>query len=146
LLVCAALLAPACAPEQGAVDLPVRDQARFEAEIQPIVGSGCGSLDCHGDSGRPLRLYARYGRRADAALRDSELTAAELADNVAAFAGLPDDRLLGKPLAVDGGGMHHEGGDLWPDRDAPEYRCLEAWLTGGADPASCAAALERVPY
>ncbi len=124
----------------------VRDPVSFEADIQPILGPGCGSLDCHGDRGRPLRLYAQFGRRAAAELRSAPLTPEEIADNVAALATMPPDRVLGKPLDVSAGGMRHVGGDLWPSDSAPAYTCVSAWLAGEQAQAACEMAAAQAPY
>lgn len=146
-LAAACAAASACAiEEQAELSLPERDVAAFAADVQPFVGSGCGSLDCHGDPGRPLRLYARLGLRVSASLRYEPVTDEEVAANVAAFAALPVERLLGKPLAVSAGGMKHVGGDLWAGRDAPEYRCLQSWLDGAVDDEACTAAVAAAPY
>lgn len=144
-LLCATSIA--CDVEsQQEIPLPARDATRFEADVQPFVGPGCGSLDCHGDPGRPLRIYARFGLRMSAALRHEPVSAEELTANVAAFAALPVERLLGKPLAVDAGGLRHVGGELWQTADSPEYRCLAAWLDGLEDDAACTSAIAAAPY
>ena len=144
-VVCA--LATACEVEDQVESMsPQRDLAVFTADIQPFIGSGCGSLDCHGDPGRPLRLYARFGLRKSAALRHEPASDEELVANVAAFAALPVERLLGKPLAIDAGGLKHVGGDLWATPAVPAYRCLQAWLEGDTDTAACAAAVAAAPY
>ena len=41
--------------------------------------------------------------------------------------------LLLKPLSTKAGGIHHVGGDLWPDTADPAYRCLLAWLAQAAN-------------
>jgi hypothetical protein len=116
--------------------------ADFGAHVQPVLSGGCASLDCHGDAGRPLRLYARDGLRLAADLRGHDPTEDELVANMDAIAGLgvgrsriEDDLLLLKPLSVAAGGVHHVGGDLWADQSDPAYRCLHAWLRDGASDA-----------
>jgi len=110
----------------------------FETYVQPVLQAGCASLDCHGNAGRPLRLYARNGLRIDVALRGEDASDGEMLSNIAAIAGLEpgvdkveDHLLLLKPLAVEAGGLHHIGGDLWPDQSDAVYRCLHAWLRAG---------------
>jgi len=136
----------ACAVDpQEELPLPELDLDGY-ADVQSFVGPGCASLDCHGDPGRPLRLYALYGLRASRDLRGLPITMEELDRNLAAFSAQPPDRLLGKPLALDAGGMKHVGGDRWASPDSPEYLCMQAWLEGGSDPEACAAAAENAPY
>jgi hypothetical protein len=122
--------------------LAERDQDAYADLVQPYVGLRCGSLDCHGDSGRPLRLYAEHGLRSSDALRGQPITIAETTHNVASFAGVdPDhDDTVGasrhlamlKALAVDAGGFAHEGGDVWNRLDQPGYLCVLGWLENRA--------------
>lgn len=125
----------------------------FSAFVQPVLQVGCASLDCHGDAGRPLRLYARNGLRAEVALRGQDASDLEILANMHAIAGLDpqidridDHLLLLKPLAVEAGGLHHVGGDLWADRTHGVYRCLHAWLRSGvADVAARALCTSVLP-
>jgi hypothetical protein len=123
----------------------------FEANVQPFVAPGCGSLDCHGAVGRPLRIYSMFGLRIGND-RDLDVTAEELAANAEAMRGIsfdivgPAHRALAKPLAEAAGGMHHVGGDLWPSADAPEYLCLSAWLSDAENDAACTEAVANAPY
>ena len=133
LVVVAALVAACNAPDQGAQTLPAGDVASFAADIQPIMTDSCASLDCHGDPGRPLRLYAERGLRLEAALRDTPITQEEIAHNVGAFLGVSpgavaDHLALLKPLAIDAGGMEHLGGDLWSSPEHPHYAAIRGWL------------------
>jgi hypothetical protein len=120
-------------PGPGSEPVPAGDIASFAATVQPVVTDSCASLDCHGAPGRPLRLYAERGLRHTAALRDTPITDAEVADNVAAFIGVSpgevvDHLALRKPLAIGAGGMEHIGGDLWSSTADPSYAALRAWL------------------
>ncbi len=126
--------------EQGDAPVAVSGElADFAAYVQPVLRVGCASLDCHGNAGRPLRLYARNGLRQVATSRGQDATDAEMTANMIAIAGLDpaaadieDHLLLRKPLAVEAGGLHHVGGDLWLDQNDGVYRCLHAWLRAGA--------------
>lgn len=131
------------------IELSPGDSAVYAAELQRYVGLGCGSLDCHGDGGRALRIFAEYGLRERDDLRNQPPSQSEVASNVQAFAGLAGDSpashlALLKALAVDAGGMAHEGGDVWRDSSAPGYRCLLAFLSNQTDPDACAVALAEV--
>jgi hypothetical protein len=156
------LLLLACVDEGAALRVPPLDADRYALEVQPYVAASCGTLDCHGDPGRPLRIYSELGlRRADdlraspvgAELDPEPLSDDELQDNVLAFAALQpelspgDEQLpLSKPLAGAAGGSHHEGGDLWDGTEHPGYRCVRRWLEGLDDDAeSCASALAGLP-
>jgi hypothetical protein len=117
---------------------PSGDRADFATYVQPVLRAGCASLDCHGDDGRPLRLYARNGLRRDVTMRGLDADDAELTANMLAIRGLEpdasaieDNLLLLKPLSVDAGGVHHVGGDLFLDQNDRGYRCLHAWLRAG---------------
>lgn len=132
-----------CAPEQEQVPLPELNATFYQDHVHPIARFSCASLECHGVDGRALRLYAEDGLRAQAALRGQDLSADEVAANVAAFAGI-DPMLAGvpelvsahialtKPLNVDAGGLSHVSGDVevWADTNDPAYRCMRGWLAG----------------
>ncbi|KAB2905552.1 MAG: hypothetical protein F9K40_06675 [Kofleriaceae bacterium] len=140
----AALLAAAALAGGGCTDttidgepVPALDLAFYAASVQRYVGYGCGSLDCHGEAGRMLRIYAEDGLRQSAELRGEVIEASEIAANVASFAAIEldassaaDSLTLRKPLAVTAGGMAHEGGDVWLAVEEDGYRCLRGWLAG----------------
>lgn len=139
LLVIASLLA-GCSFEQGdPIPIAELDADAYVAEVHPVVRYGCASLDCHGDLNRPLRLYSEDGLRWNASLRGEPLAAEEVEWNVAALAGFDPEApsvdtnlVLLKPLAVDAGGVAHEGGDRWPNREDPSYVCMHGWLSNRA--------------
>jgi hypothetical protein len=162
LLLCyAGLAATGCGPAQGTETPAPADPAVYEQHVQPYTAVSCATLDCHGDPGRPLRMYSELGLRRDPTLRTQAvsearpaqpLTAEELADNLAAFGAVSDvgprHMALLKPLA---GHVHHLGGTLWPNEEAPGYLCLRGWLA--PDPASpvdtgqaCAMALDALGF
>lgn len=153
-LLLAAWLAAACGPaDQSETHLgSLPDVTVYESEVHPYLERRCATLDCHGDPGRPLRLYAETGLRALGRDRDLPLDAEELAANVASIAGVdpvtdPDrDVMLLKPLAIDAGGMHHIGGDdIWADRSDPGYVCVREWLAGNPPGDACTRALLALP-
>lgn len=152
----AAALMPACTDyDESEQVLTLGDMESYGRLVQPYVGLRCGSLDCHGDSGRPLRIYAEDGLRLRADLREADITEEEIRRNVEAFAGVspeaatPDEHLaLLKGLAVSAGGYAHLGGDVWASTGDPGYRCIRLWLEGRADEteaeAACVGAYEEV--
>jgi len=126
--------------------------ADFANFVQRSLGSRCGSLDCHGDIDRPLRIYARNGLRLRADLRGRDESMSELTANILSIVGidpeqdtLQDHLLLLKPLSVSAGGIDHVGGDVFADQRDGLYRCLHAWLRAGVQDddgkTACAAAL-----
>ena len=136
-------------------ELVVGDETAYAELVQPYAGLACGSLDCHGDSGRALRLYAQYGLRADAALRDTDISPEEIVSNLYSISaispggGPPANHVvLLKALAPEAGGMNHVGDVIWEDTEAPGYQCVLAWLSNNsADQAArdaCAAAYADV--
>jgi hypothetical protein len=138
LLLLVVLVLGACQDTAGSVTLAPGDPAVYAASVQPILEARCGTLDCHGDEGRALRLYSETGLRATDVLRDRPLTAAELDANRASIVALPAEELVDKPLV---GRLAHEGGDLWLTDDANQVVCVRGWRLGEDASAACAAAL-----
>lgn len=146
--------------EQSEISITVGDETAYALYVEPYVTLRCGSLDCHGDMGRALRLYGGAGLRLQPELRGDFTSAEENRANVLAFAGIspevgagadPTQHLaLLKGLAVSAGGLAHVGGDVWASTDEPGYRCILAWLRGQTDDpaaqADCALAAEEVPH
>lgn len=131
---------------------PTGTLADFATYVQPVLQGSCATLDCHGNAGRPLRLYAKNGLRAGVALRTKDATDDEMLANMASIAGIDpvaakveDNLLLLKPLSVAAGGIHHKGGDLWDDQSDNVYRCLHAWLRSGASDDAGRAVCMRAP-
>jgi hypothetical protein len=116
------------------------DLAAYTASVHVIVEARCGTLDCHGVGGRPLRIFSENGLRLADDLRGQEVTPAELAANVDAFEVLDAALVIDKPLV---GREAHEGGDVWFDVGEDEVVCLSAWLAGRSADAGAQAACER---
>ncbi len=115
------------------------DETSFRTEVQTYVGYRCSSLDCHGDMGRMLRVYAEQGLRLDVALRNKSMSIEEIRDNLRSFAAFDDpashvsqNPILLKALAPAAGGMAHKGGHVWESREEPGYLCMLAWLEGNS--------------
>lgn len=153
LLLVASLFAAGCWADVGdSASLPPLDTDRYVAQVQPVVGRDCGTLDCHGVGLRPLRIYAVDGLRIEPDARGQPIRDDELAWNVAAFEaidpGAPtvDDHVaLLKPLAVEAGGLAHDGDPVYRSVDDPGYRCLRAWLADAPDDGACEAAAPPAP-
>ena len=140
-----AMLAGCTFDDQAEVAIrPAGDETTFASQVQPILETGCATLDCHGQPGRPLRLYSTWGLRIDDSLRPPAgaelddippITAEEIRANVRAIAGIDvgigrveDSLLLLKPLDPRAGGIHHVGRIHWHSTDDPEYQTIRAWL------------------
>jgi hypothetical protein len=136
------------------------DGALQAAGISRLLERRCGSLDCHGQLGRPLRIYGQYGLRfeQDGSFRPGvEATSEEeYSANYAAVIGLqpevmsqvvarrqsPTDNpglmLLRKPLLLE----RHKGGAVIESGD-DAYTCILSWLVSGqADFAACGRAVQ----
>ena len=137
---------------------PNREQ--FIEGVSPFMEARCGGLNCHGQVGRPLRIYSKNGLRREVAangLRDTrDTTPEERLENYVSVIGLEpeaisecvrtqctsmDFHLLLKPLDDSGRGVRHKGGPvLRVGSNDPGWTCLFGWLSGAYDRQACAAA------
>ena len=152
----ALFLATGCPTPQGESGVLELDVGQYEAYVHPVFEGSCATLDCHGDEGRPLRLYSETGLRIRDDLRAPvgrptiPITPEELAGNVQAIRAvdverpIPETRFLVlKPLSNVEDGIHHYGGRIWTGTDDPAYRCVLSWLYHALDTDACAAAAAR---
>jgi hypothetical protein len=153
LLFALSLLACAPADEErpAGQDLALPDRATF-APVADALQIGCGTLDCHGQPGRNLRLYGARGLR----LQEGDTsaagatTAAEYDASYWSLVGLEPERL--SDVVADRGARPerlalvrkprgrelHKGGTLMEPSDDLD-RCLVRWLAGVPDQAACEA-------
>jgi len=132
------LLLTACVVGPGNEQIVLEaDFDRFVEEVQPILSSTCANPACHGSGDRPLELYAVHQHRLDPddVWADTPLTTAELYLNFHRSCGFlldldqpKDCELVRKPLSVTAGGLHHQGGDQFNDRDNPDYLAILDWI------------------
>lgn len=153
------LLAPwlvsACVPGEESTPALGPPRENWES-VSAMLGANCGSLDCHGQSGRPLRLYDRRGLRLDAAdvPGGGATTAAEHEENLHAVTGL-EPEIMSRVLASGGleperltlvrkalGIENHKGGRALT-RGADGDVCLRSWLASAVDVDACLAAEDR---
>lgn len=161
LLVCTiALAAPACVSETESA--PIEDMCPAKVElalVSQVFERRCGTLDCHGDAGRSLRIYGRTGLRKPrenpppgyitgglVATTPDEVEAnyysicgvePEKMDGVVKKELQPGDLLiLRKPRLVES----HKGGQVFVE-GSPGDRCISSWLAGTPDVAACNAEL-----
>lgn len=120
--------------------------------VSAVLERRCGTLDCHGQVGRPLRIYGSFGLRfvdGDASNRPGlqPTTDTEHQANYQSVIGLQPElmtevvqgnappealMLLRKPLGLE----RHEGGQVFVGGDQT-YTCFTSWLSGQVDSASC---------
>lgn len=145
-----ALLASGCAVENdGVTGLHTPDPALF-AQVDDALQPSCGTLDCHGQSSRNLRLYGGRGLRLDSQgnSADEPTTDAEYRASFLSLTGLEPEAL---DAVVTSGGQdperlslvrkargveRHKGGTQMLPGDALD-RCLLSWLTGSVDAEAC---------
>ena len=151
-------------PEPIAVECPSAEEF---VDVSPVVEKRCGTLDCHGDPARPLKIYSYYGLRniSEDEFNDPSLievndtvpggkitTEEERALNRRSLCGVepekmnqlaageitPDELLIiRKPLGVE----RHKGGELFIKGGAG-YDCLASWLRGDVRASDCDLAVE----
>ncbi|MBK6517346.1 MAG: hypothetical protein IPM79_11035 [Polyangiaceae bacterium] len=152
----AALLAVGCVTEEdkATVEFACPSDANWPVVSQSLERT-CGTLDCHGDRGRPFRLFGRSGARLDDGdvVGETDGTSpAELRENLASACGLEPEQmaavvageedpqaltLVRKPLLIEA----HKGGRVWLE-DSPGYLCLLSWIEGSVDLVACNTDLE----
>jgi hypothetical protein len=138
--------------------LPDKDQFITQG-VSTFMEKRCGALDCHGQIGRPLRIYSSSGLRKNDGPnggRDTSGTSVEeMTDNYYSVVGLEpeaisiarvtadtpegtytDFLLLKKPLGIEGNGVRHKGGPVLRSTDSG-FECLIRWIEGAADKAKC---------
>ena len=127
--------------------------------VSPFLEDGCGTVDCHGQPSRPLRIMGYYGLRLSPTdfPGGNPTTVAEVDANWESVCGLQPELmtsvvmgqaspgtllLLMKPLNE----THHKGGAVILAGSDGET-CLTSWLSGSVDGGACAraAAAQRQP-
>ena len=170
-----AFLAAAVAAAVSSCSLPTEsgefgelpDKASFiDNKVALFMEVRCGGLDCHGQDGRPLRIYGQTGlrlRARDDGLRDnSPTTDEERTENYRSVVGLEPEalaecfeskgekfatfQLLKKPLDIENDGIRHKGGPvLRPTQSDPGWQCLYGWVSDNVDAAQCELAAKITP-
>ena len=148
------VIAFACAPSPDArVTETPPDRASFPL-VADLLVHRCGTLDCHGQTSRNMRLYGSLGLRlapGDRPVSKGTTTSAEYDEDFASVIGLEPDVMTA--VVTQGGAQperltfvrkargaeNHKGGTLWSAGDAQD-RCVTSWLAGATDVADCTAA------
>jgi hypothetical protein len=127
-------------------------------DVSEMIGAKCGSLDCHGQVGRPLRLYSGRGLRlaADDTSGHGGTRSAEHEANFSALTGL-EPELICDVVGAHGrdperltvvrkalGREAHKGGAPIA-ADSAAASCLLDWLNGRVPRERCKAAAEERP-
>ena len=138
-------------PHSGAPGTTLAAPARASYEpVHDVLQTTCGTLDCHGQVGRNLRLYGGRGLRLRSTDNpaDNPTTHEEYDQSYWSVIGLEPEIM--SDVVMDGGARpdrltlvrkarnmeHHKGGQLFvagDDRD----RCLTSWLAGALDLVAC---------
>jgi hypothetical protein len=154
---CVALVLIACGGDfstpaaQGQLAVPSRSLFPPVADAMELR---CGTLDCHGQVGRNLRLYGQYGLRLSPAdnplgqpTTDAEYDACYLSiiglepeamSNVVQHqAPLETLTLIRKPRGLE----QHKGGELTYEGE-PLDSCITGWLLGAFDADACSTVVQ----
>lgn len=148
--------------EAGVSDVvtPPFDPLVFRS-FSAVMELRCGTLDCHGDASRPLRIYGQYGLRRpeppdSVNVEDyaeyypggkQSTTLAELQDNYRSICGLEPEltaEVFAKKSSPDVLTIvrkarlreKHKGGLLWYQGD-PGDVCITTWLSGTPNVPAC---------
>jgi hypothetical protein len=141
------------ADDRTAFSAPARDV--FPA-VGEMLGSSCGSLDCHGHVARNLRVYGFKGLRLEGVPGVGVTSQAEYDrtyDSVVAIdpeaLGTVVDEKGDRPerwiVVSKGRGSEAHKGNVAMASGGPADRCLISWLAGALDDEACTAAAEIVP-
>jgi hypothetical protein len=159
LIALVAITMAACiAQPEARIGIQGPDRAQFEP-VQRLLDHRCGSLDCHGQVGRNLRIWGCEGMRLDAMdtpycrrTGGTDTTAAEYDATYRSLVGLEPAVMT---AVIVGKGVHpewltfvrkargdesHKGGALWSPGDLQD-QCVASWLAGATDMNACATAI-----
>lgn len=144
-LALAAATLAACDLGETTVDIPEPDPTVFREQVYPILLADCGFNGCHGDRHRFFSVFGPARGRLDPATDlDAPVTPEELAvtftrarSMLISPDGIQRAPLLRKPLAIEDGGVEHDGTDPWgkgvfSGKDDPRFQTLAAWALAGA--------------
>jgi hypothetical protein len=156
--------APSCssvpADARFGVDAPSGSEQQF-GPVADFLGHRCGTLDCHGQTGRNLRIWSCEGMRLDPndiprcnrGVPHEELTTR--AEHQATYRSLVGLEPVVMSVVVDGKGQHpelltfirksrgietHKGGTLMTPGDYQD-NCVTSWLQGNTNRTACSNAI-----
>jgi hypothetical protein len=124
------------------------DQASFPA-VSTMLTVHCGSLDCHGNVARNLRIYGSAGLRfssTDEPFVPLCNTTDEVTQDYISVVGLEPEQISAVAAGADPGTLTmvrkargteaHKGEQIWSQGDDSDV-CLVSWLTGSANASAC---------
>jgi hypothetical protein len=138
----AGLSSSSCIGEAEFEDFACPNHDVFVEAVSPYLERRCGTLDCHGQTTRPMRIYGQFGLRHPDESNFSGGAASTLLEQDANWAavcnvdpepmqkvtqdrGLSADKLL---LVHKARGLErHKGGKIVNEQDAGD-RCILGWL------------------
>jgi len=147
--------AAGCTQQDDLHKLRTPERATFEL-AGDVLHNHCGSLDCHGDPARGLRIYGGNGMRADGISGQGATTEAdydatfesvvlfepEVMHSVVSKHGEHPERLT--MIQKGRGAQVHKGGvAISEGSDADD--CVVSWLSGAIDEKSCNDGAELEP-
>jgi len=141
-----------CGGDLSSSDAVGRLSVPSRADFPPVADAmqlSCGTLDCHGQVGRNLRLYGRYGLRLDPTYDPltQQTSDAEYDASYASVVGLEPEAMSSVVQHHSGpdalamvrksrGTELHKGGQLVNPGD-PLDSCMVGWLVGAPDATAC---------
>ena len=134
LVVMAALLAAAAAPEMALRAAPALDYEFFKARVQPIFlqkrDGHTRCYVCHAESNNAFRLE-RLSPGASTWSEEQSRKNFEMASILVNPGDPATSRLLQQPLAPEAGGnVFHSGGRQFASKDDPNWKILADWVNG----------------
>lgn len=125
--------------------------------VADALETRCGTLDCHGNSARNLRVYGIDGIRSGGNVTGNKATTEEeYQKTYSAFVAIQPE-ILSQIVSQHGarperwivitkgrGAEHHKGGSRMAPGDAMDV-CITSWLTGVVDQEKCGTASNVVP-
>lgn len=147
------LLCGSCGEHDAAPSgvLPLPSEETFFA-VSSVLEPNCGTLDCHGNPARSLRVYGKRGLRANgsSSVGEGATTSAEIEATFQSIVSLEPERLsdvftrrgagVERWLVVSKarGRERHVGGIRMPE-GSPGDRCLVSWASNAVDQSACTA-------
>ena len=140
--------------ETDRVQVEVPDRASFPI-VSDLLDHRCGTLDCHGNTYRNLRIYGREGLRFSPTdqptSKPGTTTVAEYDQTFESLVTL-EPETMSAVIADHGqsperltfirkarGTEDHKGSMIWA-QGSPEDICVTSWLAGQVDTATCTTA------
>lgn len=149
-----ALLLVACSGPPPGESYVVAPTFKNFNKVNDALGASCGTLDCHGQQGRNMRVWSKYGMRLQVSTQNppipgsGQTTAAEVLATYRSVVGLEPEIM--SQVVEDGGRdpqrltmirkargtESHKGHKVMSVGD-PLDVCITSWLAGNVNVADC---------